>query len=60
MNWEKEFVNLYNDVCKCVTTDGDEMTDGECVDALFEVLEKYQDKSNKQKYNFKTWDTSST
>ena len=58
MNWEKEFVNLYNDVSKVVTTDGDEMTDGECVDALFDVLGKYQNKSDKQKFNFKVWDTS--
>ncbi len=58
LNWEKEFVNLYNDVSKVVTTDGDEMTDGECLDTLFDVLGKYQNKSNKQKFNFKVWDTS--
>tara|TARA_R100000231_G_scaffold139474_1_gene120848 strand:+ start:3842 stop:4063 length:222 start_codon:yes stop_codon:yes gene_type:complete len=56
LNWEKEFVNLYNDVSKVITTDGDEMTDGECLDALFDVLGKYQNKSDKQKFNFKVWD----
>ncbi len=54
-NWKKEFENLYNDICKVITTDGEEMTDGECVDALFDVLDKYENKSDNLIYYSKIW-----
>tara|TARA_R110000751_G_scaffold207876_1_gene311654 strand:- start:639 stop:857 length:219 start_codon:yes stop_codon:yes gene_type:complete len=46
--WNDNFVNLYNDIVNVVTIDGEEMTDGECVDALFNVLKKYQGESDQQ------------
>mgnify|MGYP003625480314 CR=1 FL=1 len=46
--WNDNFVNLYNDIVNVVTIDGEEMTDGECVDALFNVLKKYRGESDQQ------------
>ena len=46
--WKDNFENLYNDIVKVVTVDGEEMTDGECVDALFSVLKKYRGESDEQ------------
>tara|TARA_R110002020_G_scaffold188466_1_gene387149 strand:+ start:530 stop:739 length:210 start_codon:yes stop_codon:yes gene_type:complete len=46
--WKDNFENLYNDIVNVVTVDGEEMTDGECVDALFSVLKKYQGESDEQ------------
>jgi hypothetical protein len=47
-NWKDNFESLYNDIVGVVTVDGEEMTDGECVDALFSVLKKYRGKSDEQ------------
>ena len=47
-NIRDEFVNLYNDIVNVITVDGEEMTDGECVDALFSVLKKYRGESDEQ------------
>ncbi len=38
-----EFVNLFNDIVKVISRDGDERSDGECVDDVYSVLEKYKD-----------------
>ena len=46
--WKDNFENLYNDIVNVVTVDGEEMTDGECVDALFNVLKKYRGESDQQ------------
>ena len=46
--WKDNFENLYNDIVNVVTVDGEEMTDGECVDALFSVLKKYRGESDEQ------------
>lgn len=46
--WKDNFENLYNDIVNVVTVDGEEMTDGECVDALFGVLKKYRGESDEQ------------
>jgi len=42
-NIRDEFVNLYNDIVNVITVDGEEKTDGECVDDLWSVLDKYKD-----------------
>jgi len=42
-NIRDEFVNLYNDIVKVISRDGEERTDGECVDDIYSVLEKYKD-----------------
>ena len=38
-----EFVNLFNDIVKVISRDGDERTDGECVDDVYSGLEKFKD-----------------
>ena len=42
-NIRDEFVNLYNDIVKVISRDGEERTDGECVDDIYSVLEKNKD-----------------
>ena len=44
--WKDNFENLYNDIAKALITDGEEMTDGECVDAIFYALKKYEGESD--------------
>ncbi len=44
--WKENFENLYNDIAKALITDGEEMTDGECVDAIFYALKKYEGESD--------------
>ena len=46
--WKDNFEQLFNDVTKVVTEDGEVLTDGECVDALFDVLKKYHGETDEQ------------
>ena len=42
--WKENFEQLFNSIVRSVTTDGEELTDGEVVDQIFDTLKKYQER----------------
>ena len=54
--WKNEFEMLYNRMYDLITTDSDMLSDGECIDAMWEHLESIDGQSDEQKCT-KTWNT---
>ena len=46
--WKENFEQLFNGIVRSVTADGEELTDGEVVDQIFDTLKKYQGESDEQ------------
>ncbi len=46
--WKGQFEDIYNRLVRIVNTPGEEATDGECIDAIYNLLYSHEGQSDEQ------------